>query len=243
MCGRKNAARTTRRVHDQRMSLGLPEKITALLFDLDGVLTSTAVLHRKAWRQTFESMGQPFSEQDYLTYVDGKPRYDGVRSFLASRGLTPPEEEIRRIGDQKNDVVNKIIDEEGITPYPGSVRYLRAAREAGLPIGVVTSSANATKVLKAGNLTEFVDALVDGNVITEQHLNGKPAPDSFLEGARRLGVPPDQAAVFEDALSGVRAGHDGGFGHVVGVDRGHQAEALKTHGADVVVDELDELLS
>ncbi|MFI6095545.1 HAD family hydrolase [Lentzea sp. NPDC051213] len=225
------------------MSLGIPEKITALLFDLDGVLTSTAVLHRKAWRQTFENMGQPFSEQDYLTYVDGKPRYDGVRSFLASRGLTPPEEEIRRVGDLKNDLVNRIIDEEGITPYPASVRYLQAAREAGLPIGVVTSSANATKVLKAGDLTEFVDALVDGNVITEQHLNGKPAPDSFLEGARRLGIPPEHAAVFEDALSGVAAGHAGGFGHVVGVDRGNQREALKANGADVVVDELDELLS
>lgn len=225
------------------MSLGIPEQITALLFDLDGVLTSTAVLHRKAWKQTFESMGQPFSEQDYLAYVDGKPRYDGVRSFLASRGLTPPEDEIRRIGDQKNDLVNQIIDEEGISPYPGSVRYLQAARKAGLPIGVVTSSANATKVLKAGNLTEFVDALVDGNVITDQHLNGKPAPDSFIEGAKRLGVRPEHAAVFEDALAGVKAGHDGKFGFVVGVDRGHQREALKTNGADQVVDELDELLS
>ncbi len=225
------------------MSLGLPEKITALLFDLDGVLTSTAVLHRKAWRQTFENMGQPFSEQDYLTYVDGKPRYDGVRSFLASRGLTPPEDEIRRIGDEKNDLVNRIIDEEGITPYPASVRYLEEARRQGLPIGVVTSSANATKVLKAGNLTEFVDALVDGNVITEQNLHGKPAPDSFLEGAKRLQAKPEHTAVFEDALSGVKAGHDGGFGYVIGVDRGHQREALKTNGADQVVDELDELLS
>jgi beta-phosphoglucomutase family hydrolase len=225
------------------MSLGIPEKITALLFDLDGVLTSTAVLHRKAWKQTFEGMGQPFSEQDYLAYVDGKPRYDGVRSFLASRGLTPPEDEIRRIGDRKNDLVNQIIDEEGITPYPGSVRYLQAVREAGIPIGVVTSSANAMRVLRAGNLLDYVDALVDGNVITASNLRGKPAPDSFLEGARRLTTPPDQAAVFEDALAGVKAGHDGGFGFVVGVDRGHQADALKTNGADVVVDELDELLS
>lgn len=225
------------------MSLGIPEKITALLFDLDGVLTSTAVLHRKAWRRTFENMGQPFSEQDYLTYVDGRPRYDGVRSFLASRGLTPPEEDVRRIGDEKNDLVNRIIDEEGITPYPGSVRYLQAARQRGLPIGVVTSSANATKVLKAGNLTEFVDALVDGNVITEQNLRGKPAPDSFLEGARRLQAIPEHTAVFEDALSGVKAGHDGGFGFVVGVDRGNQSAALQANGADQVVNELDELLS
>jgi beta-phosphoglucomutase family hydrolase len=225
------------------MSLGLPEKITALLFDLDGVLTSTAVLHRKAWKQTFEDMGQPFSEQDYLAHVDGKPRYDGVRSFLASRGLTPPEDEIRRIGDRKNDLVNRIIDEEGITPYPGSVRYLQAVRQAGVPIGVVTSSANAMRVLRAGNLLDYVDALVDGNVITASNLKGKPAPDSFLEGARRLKTPPEQAAVFEDALAGVKAGHDGGFGFVVGVDRGHQADALKTNGADVVVDELDELLS
>ncbi len=225
------------------MSLGIPEKITALLFDLDGVLTSTAVLHRKAWRQTFEDMGQPFSEQDYLAYVDGKPRYDGVRSFLASRGLTPPEEEIRRIGDLKNELVNRIIDEEGISPYPASVRYLQAARAAGLPIGVVTSSANAMRVLRAGDLLDYVDALVDGNVITTQNLHGKPAPDSFIEGARRLKTPPDQAAVYEDALAGVSAGRQGGFGFVVGVDRGNQSEALKRNGADVVVNELDELLS
>ena len=231
------------RVHDRSMSLGIPEKITALLFDLDGVLTSTAVLHRQAWRQTFEAMGQPFGEQDYLAYVDGKPRYDGVRSFLASRGLTPPEDEIRRIGDQKNDLVNIIIDEQGISPYAGSVRYLQAAREAGLPIGVVTSSANAMRVLRAGNLLDYVDALVDGNVITASNLRGKPAPDSFVEGARRLKTAPEHAAVYEDALAGVKAGHDGGFGFVVGVDRGNQAEALKTGGADVVVDELDELLS
>jgi beta-phosphoglucomutase family hydrolase len=225
------------------MSLGIPEKITALLFDLDGVLTSTAVLHRKAWKQTFESMGQPFSEQDYLAYVDGKPRYDGVRSFLASRGLTPPEDEIRRIGDLKNELVNQIIDEEGITPYPGSVRYLQAARTAGVPIGVVTSSANAMRVLRAGDLLDYVDALVDGNVIVASNLQGKPAPDSFVEGARRLKTAPENAAVYEDALAGVKAGHDGGFGFVVGVDRGNQAGALKANGADVVVNELDELLS
>ncbi|GAA3641447.1 beta-phosphoglucomutase family hydrolase [Lentzea roselyniae] len=225
------------------MSLGIPEKITALLFDLDGVLTSTAVLHRKAWKQTFEGMGQPFSEQDYLAYVDGKPRYDGVRSFLASRGLTPSEDEIRRIGDQKNDLVNLIIDEEGITPYPGSVRYLQAAREAGVPIGVVTSSANAMRVLRAGNLLDYVDALVDGNVIVTSNLRGKPEPDSFIEGARRLKTSPENAAVYEDALAGVAAGRKGGFGFVVGVDRGNQAAALKTNGADVVVNELDELLS
>lgn len=225
------------------MSLGIPEKITALLFDLDGVLTSTAVLHRQAWRQTFEAMGHPFGEQDYLAYVDGKPRYDGVRSFLVSRGLTPSDDEVRRIGDQKNDLVNAIIDEQGISPYAGSVRYLEAARKAGLPIGVVTSSANAMRVLRAGNLLDYVDALVDGNVITASNLRGKPAPDSFVEGARRLRTAPENAAVYEDALAGVQAGRDGGFGYVVGVDRGHQAEALKSHGADVVVDELDELLS
>ncbi|SEQ90854.1 HAD family hydrolase [Lentzea albida] len=225
------------------MSLGIPEKITALLFDLDGVLTSTAVLHRQAWRQTFEALGQSFSEQDYLAYVDGKPRYDGVRSFLTSRGLTPSEDEVRRIGDQKNDLVNTIIDEQGISPYAGSVRYLQAAREAGLPIGVVTSSANAMRVLRAGDLLDYVDALVDGNVIVASNLRGKPAPDSFLEGARRLKTAPENAAVYEDALAGVKAGHDGGFGFVVGVDRGQQRDALKANGADVVVDELDELLS
>jgi len=223
------------------MSLGIPEKITALLFDLDGVLTSTAVLHRKAWKQTFEGMGQPFSEQDYLAHVDGKPRYDGVRSFLTSRGLTPTEDEVRRIGDQKNDLVNHIIDEQGISPYDGSVRYLKAVREAGLPIGVVTSSANAMRVLRAGNLLDYVDALVDGNVITASNLRGKPAPDSFVEGARRLKTAPEQAAVFEDAIAGVAAGHAGDFGFVVGVDRVGQAQALQEHGASVVVSDLSEL--
>ncbi|CCH29934.1 beta-phosphoglucomutase family hydrolase [Actinosynnema sp. NPDC047251] len=237
------------------MNLGLPDGITACLFDLDGVLTSTAVLHRRAWRRTFDDFlgprgGPPFTEEDYIRYVDGRPRYDGVRSFLASRGITLPEgapddppdkDTVHGVGNRKNVLIDAIIRDEGVSPYPGSVRYLEAA--AGkVAIGVVTSSANATRVLDAAGLSRFVQALVDGVVISRDGLNGKPAPDSFLAGARMLGVRPSQAAVFEDALAGVQAGRAGEFGHVVGVDRAGQAEALRENGADVVVEDLAELL-
>ncbi|WP_158843604.1 HAD family hydrolase [Saccharothrix deserti] len=238
------------------MALGLPDAITACLFDLDGVLTSTAVLHRRAWRRTFDDLlrprGQaPFAESDYIRFVDGRPRYDGVREFLASRGITLPEGEpddppdrdtVHGVGNRKNDLLEAIIRHEGVTPYAGTVPYLRAVEDAGLGIGVVTSSANARKVLDAAGLTPFVRALVDGVVISRDGLKGKPAPDSFLVGARLLGVNPEHAAVFEDALSGVEAGRAGGFGHVVGVDRTGQREALYAHGADVVVEDLAELL-
>ncbi|GLZ31670.1 hydrolase [Lentzea sp. NBRC 105346] len=223
--------------------LGLPDKITALLFDLDGVLTSTAVLHREAWKKTFEAyLGEPFTESDYLNYVDGRPRYEGVRTYLESRGLQPTEETVHEVGDRKNALIDQIIAERGVTPYPGSLRYLEAAEQAGLPIGVVTSSANATRVLGVSGLDRFVRALVDGNVIVRDNLKGKPAPDSFLKGAKELGVTPEHAAVFEDALAGVRAGHDGAFGFVVGVDRGAGRDELKNAGADVVVADLAELL-
>ncbi|GAA1212270.1 beta-phosphoglucomutase family hydrolase [Prauserella alba] len=236
--------------------IGLPATISACLFDLDGVLTSTASLHRAAWKRTFDELlarhGQtPFTDEDYATYVDGRPRLDGVRAFLASRGLDPPEggtddppdaETVHGIGTRKNDLVLRLIDETGVTPFPGSVRYLKAVQEAGLAIGVVTSSANAAHVLGAAGLDGFVQARVDGVTISGEGLRGKPAPDSFLACARLLGAAPDAAAVFEDALAGVEAGRAGGFGHVVGVDRAGQPAALREHGADVVVADLADLL-
>ncbi|MFD9892384.1 HAD family hydrolase [Amycolatopsis sp. NPDC059027] len=239
--------------------LGLPETITACLFDLDGVLTGTAVLHREAWKRTFDEFlrerdGEgftPFTDQDYAAYVDGRPRADGVREFLRSRGIELPDGQpddandtatVNGVGNRKNELVLKIIDERGVNPYPGSVRYLRAVKDAGLRIAVVTSSANGAKVLDAADLTPFVEARIDGLVIGRDHLKGKPAPDSFLAGAKALDVEPAHAAVFEDAQSGVQAGRAGGFGFVVGVNRAHQAGELRAHGADVVVDDLAELL-
>ncbi|WP_309117094.1 beta-phosphoglucomutase family hydrolase [Saccharothrix sp.] len=237
------------------MSTGLPDGITACLFDLDGVLTSTAVLHRRAWRRTFDDFlrprGEPpFAESDYVKYVDGRPRYDGVRTFLASRGITLPEgspddppdrDTVHGVGNRKNELIDAIIRQEGVTPYPGTVRYLDAVH-GKLQIGVVTSSANASRVLDAADLSKYVQALVDGVVISRDGLRGKPAPDSFLAGAKALGVEPERAAVFEDALAGVAAGRAGGFGYVVGVDRAGQRAALLENGADVVVEDLAELL-
>lgn len=239
--------------------IGLPDTITACLFDLDGVLTGTAVQHREAWKRTFDEFLRardgdafsPFTDADYAAYVDGRPRADGVRTFLTSRGIELPEGDpgdgvdvptVNGLGNRKNQLLLKIIEEQGVTPYPGSVRYLQAAKDAGLRIGVVTSSANGERVLDAAGLTSFVEARIDGIVIAAQRLRGKPAPDSFLAGAKALGVEPRNAAVFEDALAGVQAGKIGGFGHVVGVNRAHQAGELLAHGADVVVDDLAELL-
>jgi beta-phosphoglucomutase family hydrolase len=236
--------------------IGLPEHITACLFDLDGVLTGTAELHRAAWKETFDPLlakhGQePFTEADYNNYVDGRPRFDGVRAFLLSRGIelpegppdTPPSDDtVQGVGNRKNELVQQIITERGVNPYPGSVRYLEAARKAGLRIGVVTSSANGKAVLDAAELSKYVEARVDGVVITERKLKGKPAPDSFLAGAKALDTAPANAAVFEDALSGVQAGKAGHFGYVVGVDRVGQADELRAHGADVVVTDLVQLL-
>jgi beta-phosphoglucomutase family hydrolase len=238
---------------------GLPPQIRACLFDLDGVLTSTAALHEEAWKRTFDDFlrrrqgedFEPFTAGDYNEYVDGRPRADGVRTFLVSRGIHLPEgapddapgaETINGVGNRKNELLQRIIDERGVDAYPGSVRYLEAVHDAGLRIGVVTSSANGEAVLKAANLERFVEARVDGVVISERHLHGKPAPDSFIAGAHALGVEPVSAAVFEDALAGVQAGRAGDFGYVVGVDRVHQADALRQHGADVVVEDLAELL-
>ncbi|WP_347352387.1 beta-phosphoglucomutase family hydrolase [Intrasporangium sp.] len=236
--------------------LGLPAGVRACLFDLDGVLTRTALVHRAAWKQTFDPLlaqaGQPeFTEADYLRFVDGKRRLDGVRDFLTARGLARPEgsaddpperDTIGGIGNRKNALLLQRLAEDGVQVHPDAVTYLRAVRAAGVPIAVVTASANAEAVLRAAHLADLVDARVDGLVAARDGLAGKPAPDTFLAGARALGVTPAEAVVFEDALSGVAAGRAGRFGFVVGVDRAGQGEALRESGADRVVTELTELL-
>jgi beta-phosphoglucomutase family hydrolase len=225
--------------------LGLPDGITACLFDLDGVLTKTAVVHERAWKVMFdEFLGArgTFEESDYNDYVDGKPREDGIRDFLASRHIDVSDAEVHTLSERKNALVLKLIHDEGVDAYDGSVAYLKAARDAGLRRACVSSSHNAEDVLKVTGLSEYIEERVDGHVIDQLGLHGKPAPDSFLEGARRLGVSPAAAAVFEDALAGVESGRAGRFGHVVGVDRVGHRDALLAHGADVVVDDLSELL-
>jgi beta-phosphoglucomutase family hydrolase len=243
--------------------LGLPDGIEACLFDLDGVLTQTAKVHNAAWKQMFDEylrdraqrMGEPFVPfdpgHDYDEYVDGKPRYDGVRSFLESRGIElppgtpdddPGTETVDGLGNRKNELVLALIERDGVEPYEGSVRYVEAVRDAGLGRAVVSSSANCRDVLEAAGITDLFDAIVDGNDAAREGLRGKPAPDTFLAGARRLGVEPPGGAVFEDAIAGVEAGHAGGFGYVVGVDRVGHADALREHGASVVARDLAELL-
>ena len=238
--------------------LGLPDDITACLFDLDGVLTQTAKVHQAAWKRTFDEFlraqdpsAAEFSGDDYNRYVDGKPRKDGVRDFLASRGITLPEGSdddptdaptVAGVATRKNELILAELDDHGVQVYEGSMRYLRAAKEAGLAIAVVTASANGENVVAAGGFADLIDTRVDGLVAAEQGLRGKPAPDTFLAGARALGVQPSQAAVFEDALAGVAAGRAGDFGFVIGVDRVGQADGLRERGADVVVQDLDELL-
>jgi beta-phosphoglucomutase family hydrolase len=243
--------------------LGLPDGIRGCLFDLDGVLTQTAKVHAAAWKEMFDDYlqerarrtGEPFVPfdpvADYDEYVDGKPRADGTRSFLESRGITLPEgsdhdppdaETVHGLGNRKNEIVLRKIREDGVEAYPGSVRYVQAVKAAGLPRAVVSSSANARDVLIAAGIEDLFDARIDGVVADREHLRGKPAPDTFLAGARALGLKPTTATVFEDAQAGVAAGRAGGFGFVVGVDRVGQAEALKQHGADIVVTDLAELL-
>jgi beta-phosphoglucomutase family hydrolase len=237
--------------------------VTACLFDLDGVLTQTALVHNAAWKQTFDAFlrawsqheGQPFvpfdSGPDYHRYVDGRPRADGVRTFLASRGITLPEgapddspdaETVNGIGNRKNELVLQKIQEGAVQVYPGSVDYLHAVRDAGLRRAVVSASANCADVLRAAGIADLLEVRVDGVTARTENLPGKPAPDTFLYGAKLLGVTPEQCAVFEDALAGVAAGKAGGFGIVVGVDRVGQADALREHGADIVVQDLAELL-
>jgi len=246
--------------------LELPAQIEAYLFDLDGVLTSTAEVHARAWKEMFDDFlenwarrsgdpEEPFDiEHDYEQYVDGRPRLDGVRSFLASRDIHLPEGApddppsgltVNALGTRKNILVLKKIAEDGVQPYPGSMRFLRAAVAAGKKTALVSSSANAADVAKVAGFADLMRVRVDGVTVAERGLAGKPAPDTFLAAARELGVPAERAAVFEDAEAGVAAGRAGGFGYVVGVDRvGHgHAEALRAHGADVVVSDLAELLS
>jgi beta-phosphoglucomutase family hydrolase len=228
----------------------LPDAISAYLFDLDGVLTQTAKVHAKAWKQTFDDELRrregdgftPFSDDDYNDYVDGKPRYDGVQSFMQSRGYALSQDEIHRIGDTKNDLVLKLIEAGKVEVYDGSVRFLQAARAAGKRTAVVSSSANCLAVIQAADIEQYLEVRVDGTTIDEEHLKGKPAPDTFLMAAQKLGVDPVHAAVFEDAVAGVEAGAAGRFGAVVGVDRVGHAQALSDHGATLVVQDLEELL-
>jgi beta-phosphoglucomutase family hydrolase len=243
--------------------VGLPAGVKACLFDLDGVLTETAKVHAAAWKQMFddylrqraEKTGErfvPFDDNDdYNQYVDGKPRYDGVRSFLASRGIELPQgspddppsaETVDGLGNRKNELVLEMIRTKGVDAYEGSVRYVRAVGDAGLHRCVVSSSANARDVLVAAGIDELFEDVIDGHAADREGLRGKPAPDTFLAGARAVGVTADEAAVFEDALAGVEAGRAGGFKCVVGVDRVGHADALREHGADVVVEDLAELL-
>ncbi|AGB21722.1 beta-phosphoglucomutase family hydrolase [Mycobacterium sp. JS623] len=243
--------------------LGLPDGVRACLFDLDGVLTDTASVHKKAWKAMFDSYlreradrtGEPFVEfdiaDDYLNYVDGKKREDGVRTFLSSRDITLPDgdpdddpsaETVNGLGNRKNELFHQTIREDGVTVFEGSRRYLEAVADAHLAVAVVSSSANTHEVLEVTGLDKFVQQRVDGVTMREEHIEGKPAPDSFLRAGQLLGVEPAEAAVFEDALAGVEAGKRGNFGCVVGVDRVGQAEALRRNGASIVVTDLAELL-
>jgi beta-phosphoglucomutase family hydrolase len=238
--------------------LGLPDRVSACLFDLDGVLTPTAVIHNKAWTAMFNEFLKARGQRefdpvhDYNDYVDGKPREAGVRDFLTSRGISLPEgspddppgaETVYGLGNRKNIQVLKLLEAGGLQPYPTSVTYLQKARAAGLRCAVVSSSANTLQVITSTGLVRYLEARVDGVTIRERGLKGKPAPDTFLEAARELGVTPEHAAVFEDALAGVAAGRAGGF-FVVGIDRigGEHTEDLRRSGADIVVDDIGKLL-
>ena len=243
--------------------LGLPDSIRACLFDLDGVLTKTATVHAAAWTEMFNEFlrkratqdGQPFVPfdpvKDYEQYVDGKPRIDGTRSFLESRGINLPDgreddspdaETNHGLGNRKNQILLHMLATKGVDVYEGSVRYVRAVRDRGLRRAVVSSSENCREVLEAAHIEDLFEVRIDGIVAKRDHLHGKPAPDSYLAAARALGLEPAAAAVFEDALAGVAAGRAGRFGYVVGVDRLGQADALRQHGADVVVTDLAELV-
>ena len=221
----------------------------AVLFDLDGVITPTAEIHEHAWGELFADY--EYTEADYLKYIDGKPRYDGVRSFLASRGLTlpdgnpsdaPGDNTVCAMGNRKNALFNEVLERDGIAPYPGSAATLELLINASIPDAIVSSSKNAVPVLKAAGLSDRFDVVIDGIVATDQGLAGKPAPDSYLLGAERLGVDPARTVVVEDATSGVAAGAAGNFAVVIGVDRGAGPQALLDYGATFVVADLDELL-
>lgn len=233
------------------------------MFDLDGVLTNTAAVHAAAWKEMFDEFLRAYSEQhgipfqpfdkraEYDAYVDGKPRPDGVRDFLAARGITLPDGSpddpptamtVNGLGNRKNDAVQRKIRTEGVEVFEGSRRYLQAAEQAGLRRAVVSSSANTREVLDVTGLAQYIEQIVDGITIRTEGLKGKPAPDTFLAAAKGFGVEPSAAVVYEDALAGVSAGRAGQFGYVIGVDRVGQATELEAHGADVVVRDLADLL-
>jgi beta-phosphoglucomutase family hydrolase len=234
----------------------------AVLFDLDGVLTDTARVHAASWKRMFDAFLRqraeassepfaPFEMDDYRLYVDGRPRYDGVRDFLKSRRIELPEgspedplnrETVCGLGNRKNEMVTELINSVGVDAYPGSVALVRYVRSHGLRTAVVSASANCAEVLEEAKIADLFDTRVDGIVLRERHLRGKPEPDSFLEAARQLGVKPGRAVVVEDAISGVQAGHAGEFGLVVGVSRKSDEDALAENGADVVVHDLAELI-
>ena len=230
---------------------------SALLFDLDGVLTPTAVVHEQAWQELFDGYlaeaGHPegYRESDYFDHIDGKPRFDGVRDFLTSRGITLPEgpaddaptnETVQGLGNRKNAIFNQIVDTRGVEPYPGSVKFINAALELGLKVAVVSSSRNAPAVLKAAGLDHHFEVVVDGQVAAAVGLPGKPDPATFTYAASLLGVPTEECIVVEDAVSGVQAGKAGNFMSVIGVDRGAGRQTLLDAGATLVVDDLDDLL-
>ncbi|PBC66058.1 hypothetical protein BKI49_00010 (plasmid) [Streptomyces sp. Tue6028] len=239
--------------------LGLPKEIVACLFDLDGVITKTAVVHAAAWKRTFDAFlrqrdgedFRPFDDsRDYAEYVDGLPRADGVRTFLASRGIHLPEgapddppdrATVQGLGNRKNDLLLEMIRTGGVEAYDGTLRYVEAVRAHGLRTAVVSSSANCRDILRSVGAEDLFDVRIDGVVAAERGLPGKPRPDTFLAAARDLGVEAAEAAVFEDALAGMDAGRSGHFGYVVGVDRVGQGAALRAHGADTVVQDLSEL--
>jgi beta-phosphoglucomutase family hydrolase len=238
------------------------ERYDAVLFDLDGVITNTATLHATCWKQMFDDLrrraeqtGETFRPfdlaADYRLYVDGKPRFDGVRDFLRSRGIQLPEgspddpadlETVCGLGNRKNELINDLIERIGVEPYDGTVRFIRQLRRDGFKIAVVTSSQNCAHVLKAAKLDHFFEVRVDGNTIEAEGLAGKPAPDTFLMAARLLGTEPVRAVVIEDAISGVEAGSNGNFGLVIGVARKGNAEELQRHGAHLVVEDVGELV-
>ena len=238
-----------------RPSLALPRHIRACLFDLDGVLTDTVGVHVLAWKETFDAFLHPRSVQsggrfvpfdadlDYGRYVDGRPRLDGVRAFLASRRIELPDSDVVALGERKNELVLELMRREGVRRYEGSVRFARAARDAGLQLAEVSASANCAAVLAAAGIGDLFELRIDGRYTQTNRLRGKPAPDTYLAAAAALRVPPAEAAVFEDALAGVAAARAGGFGLIVGVDRGGHADALLRAGADRVVPDLSDLVS
>ncbi len=241
-----------RDVYDAPMTAGVIvdwESFGAVLFDLDGVVTPTAEIHERAWAELFAQWD--FDGSDYLNYVDGRPRYEGVQTFLASRGVElpwgdasdpPGDDTICALGNRKDETFNTVLAREGIKPYPGTLRVMDVLDRAGVPSAIVSSSKNAGTVLRAAGIAERFVAVVDGLVAVEQHLAGKPAPAMFVHAAERLGVTPGDAVVVEDAISGVASGRAGEFALVVGVDRGGNREALVAAGADIVVDDLEETL-